>query len=136
MNRCMFILYDKQKIKHSCKRIQTIIYTPFGRSAQLLFPGHALHTSTFHCPCFSMIPPTGVFTAPFISQSCQRLEQGTDGWCKKTPAGKKASDASPIAIQNQRKLTVSSCCGGLTSEKVQENERWVSTHCFSDLTMH
>lgn len=51
----MFVLYDKQKIKHSCKSIQTITYTLFGRSAQLLFPGHALRTSTFHCPCFSMI---------------------------------------------------------------------------------
>ena len=43
-----------------------------------------------------------------------------------------ASNVS-LTIQNQRNLALSSCCGCLiTSEKLQENERWVSTHNFSD----
>ena len=42
-----------------------------------------------------------------------------------------ASNAS-LTIQNQENLALSSCGCLIPSEKLQENERWVSTHNFSD----
>ena len=42
-----------------------------------------------------------------------------------------ASNAS-LTIQNQKNLALSSCGCLIPSEKLQENERWVSTHNFSD----
>lgn len=55
---------------------------------------------------------------------------------QKTLAGKKASNTFPVAMQNQRNVAISGYCVGLNiSEKVEENERYVITHCFSDLTM-